>query len=471
MVDTKRFPHYFESFDYAQMLVDFPLREDFDRFARLSRDEIEHRQQEKFLRCVARAWEVPFYQRLWGAVGLEPGDIRGLDDLPRLPIFSKTELMQSVAEYPPFGDYHGWEKWPPAQRPVVVMQTTSGTTGRPQPLFFSPKSREVQALLVGRAYALQGLRPAEVVHSVYGHGMINGGHYVREAVTHYTNAVLLSAGTGVETRSVQQVGLMKDFGATVIVGFVDYIKRLAEVAREMGLTPGVDIPIRMISGHIGRESRQDIAAAWGGAEVYDWYGVGDTGLIAAEAADQDGMYVMEDAQLAEICDIDDNTPIATTEPGNLVVTCLYRDDIYPMIRFNTKDVSAWREGDSDLGMNLKRIEGFLGRSDNMVKIRGINIYPQALAPVLSEVDEFLGEYICRVQRDPAGRDELTVLIEASRADDTEVGRRFENLLRQRFGLKMPVELKAAGELKALTQIEQRQKPIRLLDERDLRGDD
>ena len=138
----------------------------------------------------------------------------------------------------------------------------------------------------------------------------------------------------------------------------------------------------MISGQIGRESRSDISAAWGGAEVYDWYGVGDTGLIATEAKDQDGMYVMEDAHLAEICDIDTNEPIAGTEPGNLVVTCLYRDDVYPMIRFNTKDVSAWREGQSSLGINLKRIEGFLGRSDNMVKIRGINIYPQALAPLL-----------------------------------------------------------------------------------------
>ena len=217
----EQFPYYFDSFDYQRMLEDFPLRDAFTRFANLSRDEIEANQETKFRRCVARAWEVPFYQRLWGDAGIEPGDIRGLEDLGRLPIFSKSDLMDSVAAYPPFGDYHGWEKWPPETRPVVVMQTTSGTTGRPQPIFFSAKGREVQALLVGRAYALQGLRPAEVVHSVYGHGMINGGHYAREAVNHYTNAVLLSAGTGVETRSTQQVALMRDFGVNVIIGFVD----------------------------------------------------------------------------------------------------------------------------------------------------------------------------------------------------------------------------------------------------------
>ncbi len=353
------------------------------------------------------------------------------------------------------------------ERPVVVMQTTSGTTGQPQPLYFSAKSREVQALLVGRAYRLQGLRPAEVVHSVYGHGMINGGHYVREAVLHYTNAVFLSAGTGVETRSRQQVELMQTFGVNVIVGFVDYVKRLADVAAELGIAPGSDIPIRMISGHIGRESRQQIAAAWGGAQVYDWYGVGDTGLIATEAADQDGMYVMEDAQLAEICDTQSDAVIQDSTPGNLVVTCLYKDDVYPIIRFNTKDLSAWKQGESSLGFNLKRIEGFLGRSDNMVKIRGINVYPQALGPVLAEDPAFAGEFICRVTRDAAGRDELEVLVEVKQADHAQLAERISGLLRQRLGLKMVVTATEPGTLKNLTQVETRQKPIRLLDERNL----
>jgi phenylacetate-CoA ligase len=465
---VSNYPLYFDSFDHAQMLRDYPLGKAFTAgFAKRSRDEIHAHQEAQFQRCVARAWEIPFYQRLWGAAGASPGDIRGLGDLERLPIFSKSDLMASVEAYPPFGDYHGWDKWPPATRPVVVMQTTSGTTGQPQPLFFSPKSREVQALLVGRAYELQGLRPAEVVHSVYGHGMINGGHYVREAVLHYTNAVFLSAGTGVETRSRQQVELMKTFGVNVIVGFVDYIKRLADVAKELGLEPGVDIPIRMISGHIGRESREQIASAWGGAAVYDWYGVGDTGLIATEAADQDGMYVMEDAQLAEICDTQSNAVINDSSPGNLIVTCLYKDDIYPIIRFNTKDLSAWRPGQSSLGFNLKRIEGFLGRSDNMVKIRGINIYPQALAPVLAEEPAFAGEFICRVTRDAAGRDDLEVLVEVNESDFAAAAQRVGERLRQRLGLKMTVTASEPGSLKALTQVENRQKPIRLLDERNL----
>jgi phenylacetate-CoA ligase len=97
--------------------------------------------------------------------------------------------------------------------------------------------------------------------------MVNGGHYVREAVPHWTGAQFLSAGTGVETRSGQQVALMRDFGATVIVGFGGYIKRLSEVAHEEGMVPGEDIRIRMISGHMGAESHASMSAAWGGAEV------------------------------------------------------------------------------------------------------------------------------------------------------------------------------------------------------------
>ena len=199
------YPNYFESFDYAQMRRDFPLGADFsDDFAKRSRDEIRAHQDRLFRRCVQRAWEIPFYQRLWGAQGLTAQDINGLDDIEKLPIFGKSDLMKSLADHPPYGDYHGFDKWDIEQRPVTVIHTTSGTTGRPQVVLFSPKSREVQALLVARIWRMQGLRSSDVIHSVYGHGMINGGHFVREAALHYTNSLFLSAGTGKETRSVTQ---------------------------------------------------------------------------------------------------------------------------------------------------------------------------------------------------------------------------------------------------------------------------
>ena len=266
-------PLYFDAVDCKALAQEYPLGDAFvNRFSHISRDELFALQDVQFKRCMARGWQIPFYQRLWGTKGIQAGDIKSLHDITKLPSFSKTELMESVELAPPLGDYHGLESYDKNLAPPMVLHTTSGTTGRPQPLLFGPRGREVQSLLLGRAYTFQGIGDGDRVHSVYGHGLINGGHYVRESVLHYTRAMFLSAGTGVETRSAQQVQIMRDFGVTAVVGFADYIKKLAEVAHEMGIVPGRDIPVKRISGHLGRESREALAASWGDCEVFDWYG-------------------------------------------------------------------------------------------------------------------------------------------------------------------------------------------------------
>ncbi|MEM6627007.1 MAG: phenylacetate--CoA ligase family protein [Pseudomonadota bacterium] len=456
---------YFNSVDWAALERDHPIGDAFTQMATtLSRDELFARQDVLFKGCLARAWKTPFYQRLWGAQGIEPGDIQGLSDIAKLPVFDKQDIMASIDANPPLGDFGGFESYDESGRPPVVMHTTSGTTGNPQVLLFGAKSREAQNLLLGRLYRFQGLRPDDVIHSVYGHGMINGGHYVREAVIHWTSAIFMSAGTGVETRSARQVELIRDFGATVIVGFADYIKKLAVVAAEQGIDPVNDLKIRMVSGHLGREDKQALSEAWGGVECYDWYGVGDTGAIAGEGPDRDGLYVMEDAQYLEIGDIETGAPVEDGAEGDMICTCLYKDDIYPIIRFNTHDVSRVRTDASSIGVNFKRIEGFLGRSDNMVKIRGINIFPQAMGPILEEVDAFAGEFICKAARDEAGRDSFTVVAEVKQGGGA-VHDAVRNVLKRRLGIEVDVDLAKPGELASLTQIEIRQKPIRLIDER------
>jgi phenylacetate-CoA ligase len=458
-------PNYFEAMDYAGIIRDYGRPESFvERFSDLSRDELRAIQNERFLKIVAFAWKIPFYQRLWGAKGVEPGDIRSIEDIVKLPAYSKSNLMASVEAHPPIGDFHGLDTYPADKRPPLVFQTTSGTTGKPQPLLFGAKSREIQNLLLGRFYALQGMTRDDIVHSVYGHGMVNGGHYVRETILHWVGAQMMTAGTGVETRSANQVGLMKEFGATAIVGFGDYIKRLSDVAREAGLEPGKDIPVRIISGHMGAESRETMSRAWGGAQVYDWYGVGDTGAIAGEGPDLSGMYVQEDAQYLEILDIATGIPVADGTSGDMVCTCLFKDDVFPIIRFNTHDVSAFKTDTSPLGLNLRRIVGFLGRSDNMVKLRGINIYPTGIGAILTENHaDLLSEYVCQVER-VEGRDEMTVHIEAKGALDRATAA-YEALLKSRLGVEIAVKLAAPGALVHLTQIEVRQKPIRLIDNR------
>lgn len=458
---------YYESFDIKQVLRDYPLGEQFlERYTGVSPDAIRAGQNVRFMRCMARAWQIPFYQRVWGAAGVSPADIRSLDDIARLPIISKTDIMESVRLHPPFGDFHGRDIAVGGAKSPMILHTTSGTTGRPQPLFFSPKSREIQSLLLARIYRMQGMRHDDIVHSVYGHGMINGGHYVREAILHYTHATLITPGTGVETPSVRQVELMRDFGVTAVVGFADYIKRLADVARAQGIEPGKDIQLRMVSGHLGRESREGLAQAWGGAvEMFDWYGVGDTGAIAGEGPDHDGLYLMEDAQYVEVTGVDSGKPVADGQTGDMVVTCLYKDDIYPIIRFNTHDVTQVLTTPSSMGLSFRRIAGFLGRSDNMIKLRGINIFPQALGPLLEERASFGGEFICTAVRDASGRDELLVSVEASGELGSGEVAAYEALLKQRLGVEMKVELVAPRALAALTGTETRQKPVRLIDKR------
>lgn len=455
------FPTYFEALDARQLLEDYPVGDAFvRRYTSMSRDELRARQDRDFRKLLARGWQIPFYQRLWGAQGIEPGDIKGLDDIEKLPVYDKSDLMASVADHPPFGDFAGIAG---GDHPPLIFHTTSGTTGRPQPLLFGPKGREVGNLLVGRMYRWQGLEPGDIVQSVYGHGMINGGHYIREAVTHFTNSIFLSAGTGIETRSANQVGLMADFGVTVLVGFIDYIRKLAEVAKAEGLLDRINI--RMICGHLGTEDRAGVEAAWGGAKAYDWYGVGDTGSIAGEGPERDGLYVWEDAHYLELLDVDTGRPVAPGETGDMVVTCLYKDDIAPCIRFNTHDITHELTASNATGMVFKRIAGFKGRSDNMVKLRGINVFPHAIGALIENRPDLTGEYVCRLTRDPAsGRDDMRVVLESRGGTDDAA---LAGLLRQGLGVEVQVELVGPGDTAPLTQIDVRQKPLRLIDERAL----
>jgi phenylacetate-CoA ligase len=151
--------------------------------------------------------------------------------------------------------------------------------------------------------------------------------------------------------------------------------------------------------------------------------------------------------------------------GDTVVTCLYKDDIYPIVRFNTHDVTQVLTGTSALGFNFKRIAGFLGRSDNMVKLRGINIFPQALAPILEQGADFAGDFLCTATRDAAGRDELTVAIETRGGQNETDAAPWRELLKRQLGVDVQVDLVAPGTLAPLTGTESRQKPIRLIDKR------
>ena len=453
---------YFRQANPYQVVTDYPIgNEVWSKFGEMNGEQIRDLQETRFLQLVKKAWSNPFYLRRWSSVGLEPGDIVNLDDITKIPTFSKSDLMESVEKFPPFGDFIGKASWADGQR--VVMHTTSGTTGNPQPLFYGPRDREIQNALLARAYLLQGLNRDDIVHSVYGFGMVNGGHYIREAVLHYTNALLLPAGTGLETRSEQQIDLMRRYGATVIVGFSDYITKLADVAKKVGLDPVTDLKIRMISGHLAEDGGAAMAEAWGGVECFDWYGVGDTGIIAAEGPDHDGLYIWEDAHLVEILDSETGKVVGDGEKGNICNTVLFKDTVYPVIRFDTKDVSTVLPGSGGLSLPFRRLAGFQGRSDNMIKLKGINIYPTGIAAILKDVQELNGEYFCQVEKQ-AGLDVMKVVCETQETNySEELIDHIQMILKQRLGVALEVELTGPGLTAEKTQINARQKPIRLID--------
>jgi phenylacetate-CoA ligase len=220
----------------------------------------------------------------------------------------------------------------------------------------------------------------------------------------------------------------------------------------------------MICGHLGTEDRAGVEHAWGGAKAYDWYGVGDTGSIAGEGPERDGLYVWEDAQYLELLDVDTGSPVGPGETGDMVVTCLFKDDVAPCIRFNTHDVTHELTGSNATGMVFRRIAGFKGRSDNMVKLRGINIFPHAIGALIENRRDLTGEYVCRVSRDQSGRDGMLVTVESRGGTDPS---QLAALLRQGLGVEVSVSLVDVGGTAADTQIDLRQKPIRLIDERKL----
>ncbi len=442
--------------DVDAMLRAYPLGRAFlDGPAALSRDALRALQERRFARVMERAWQVPFYRERWAAAGMEPGDIAGLDDLPSIPAFSKEDLMAGVAESPPFGTFSGLDD----ENPFAVFHTTSGTTGIPQPLFYGAEDREIQNLLLARAYRLMGLRDDDVVHSVYGFGMVNGGHYIREAVTHFTDALFVPAGTGRDMPSELQVATMLRLGATVLVGFADYIRHLAEVARKKDLY----VPLRLVIGHFGRGDRQAISEAWGGAGVYDWYGVGDTGVIAAESPGGDGLHIFEDAHVVEALDPETGVPVEDGHAGNLCATVLFKTGVYPIVRFDTKDLTTLSEPDAASNIGFRRMSGFEGRSDNMVKLRGINVYPTAVGALLAEYKALTGEYVCRAFR-AGGREEMTVMVEA-REHGGRLAEEVAERLKRGLGVQVMVELVEPGQTAALTHVHERQKPLRLIDER------
>ena len=459
-------PRYYRSLDFEQLWREFPpAPEYFDERYTLSRDALRALQEARFLTQMERAWQIPFYQRHWKTAGMAPGDIRGLDDLVKIPPFSVHDLREAIDRNPPWGDFIGLDPAHDAPLPLVL-QTSGGTTGLPRPMLYSPRDREVMNIITGRRLHMQGVRPFDIVQVMLALGLANGGLLAREGIWKYTGAVPVMTGSGAQTPTRRQIEIMRAWKARHLVGFPAYIRHVGLVMRdELKIDPRT-CGIQSLIVHLGIENREALQELWG-ARAYDTYGTNECGSLAAECEHQSGMHIFEDAFVLEIVDPDTQKPKAPGERGVIFQTTLFKH-LAPLVRFNSNDLSAFAPGDCPCGSTHRRIERIYGRSDNMVKLRGTNVFPEAIGSIVAENRAANGEYVCVVERAAAtDREEMTVWVEA--ADATVSRPNLEQTLAARFkealGVTLTVKAVGRGGLDEMTGLSKTSKVRRLIDKR------
>ncbi len=275
-------PYYWQSLDFAQLTADYPPPPAFfDTVYRMPRDDLHALQEKRFLAQMQRAWEIPFFQRHWGNSSMQPGDIKGLDDLVKIPPYTVHDIRASIERNPPFGDFMGVTPEDGAHMPLVL-QTSGGTTGLPRPMLYAPQDRETMAILGGRRLSMQGVVPGDRVLVTYSLGLTNGGFMGREALWKYSGALPVMTGSGASTPTRRQIEIAKAWGINAaIADFPAYLRHMALVARdEMGIDPK-SLGLRLLGSHLGVEDRKAIEDLWG-APCMDSYGINETGMVASE---------------------------------------------------------------------------------------------------------------------------------------------------------------------------------------------
>jgi phenylacetate-CoA ligase len=300
----------------------------------------------------------------------------------------------------------------------------------------------------------------------YAAGLWNGAIAIREQIWGYTGAVPIVTGSGAITPTRRQIELAKLWGINVIAGMPAFLRHLGQVARdEMNIDPR-SLGIKVVASHLGPESRDSLQELWG-APCYDAYGTHESGNMACECECQSGMHVLEDAFILEIRDPESGRPMPVGEKGTIYITTLYKYGA-PQIRFNVNDISAIAPGNCACGSTLHRLERIYGRNDNMVKLRGVNVFPEAIGVVVAEDKRTNGEFFCIVESVGETRtDEMRVMVELKdqKADPAVFKSELERRLREVLGVRVLVEPVGLKELDQFTGTSQVTKIKRLLDKR------
>ncbi len=354
----------------------------------MPRAELMALQMER-LRCVLEnaCENVPFYRKSLAAAGIVPGDVEAHGDVTRLPFTTKTDLR----DHYPFGMF---------ARPrseIVRVHASSGTTGNPTTVGYTRSDIDVWGDLIARTLAAGGIKPGDLLQNAYGYGLFTGGLGLHFGAERLGCTVVPISGGNTE----RQLKIMRDFGATALSCTPSYAMFLGDAARDRGLRPE-DLPIRV--GFHGAEPwtnelRVQIEAALG-IDALDIYGLSEMGGpgVAFECLCKTGMHVNEDHYLAEIIDPDTLQPLAHGEVGELVFTTLSRQ-AQPLIRYRTRDLCTLDSTPCACGRTSLRMTKPIGRSDDMLIIRGVNVFPSQIEEVLMSIPEIEPHYQIVVDRD------------------------------------------------------------------------
>jgi len=455
-----KLPLYRKALDWDALDAEYPPADVwYDTIFRWPADRVRALQNERFLATIGHGWKNPWFGARWRAAGLEPGDIRSIDDIVKLPTYTSDDIKDDQRDLPPYGLIPGIGRDDIGSMPLKV-QTSGGTTGKPRATLHSAREWEILCMTTARGLYAQGARPGDVMQIpvTCATAMLGWGFY--KACHDFLGILPLTTGSGVVTPSRRQMEMAFDFGTNLWASFPEYLIRLAQAAREDLGRDVRDLKTKFLTTFLGPDTegrlRRELEEMWG-CDVYDNYGINEIGGGAFEGEDKDGLYFHEDCSYFEILDTETGKPVAPGEVGNMVVTCFYRQTA-PVIRYNLRDLTRILPAKkSALGSSFRRMDHFLGRSDDMVKLRGVNIYPMGCLSAVKSDPRTTGEWVCvvdRVTQDGTPRDEMTVLVELrSDAGGVEgLKEHLEERLKSDLGLSVGVDLVATGNLEKIANM-------------------
>jgi phenylacetate-CoA ligase len=424
----------------------------------LPKEKLRELQLKRIKEVVKYAYEhIPYYQKKFKEVGLNPEDIRTLEDIKYIPFTSKADLREVY----PFGMFAV------SLSEIVEIHSSSGTTGKPVVIGYTKEDIEVWKEVMARSLSMIGVTNKDIIQIAYGYGLFTGGlgfHYGALAI----GATIVPTSAG-NTR--RQIELMRDFGTTVLACTPSYALYLAEYAKdEMGIDPQ---RLKLKVGSFGAEMwteqmRKEIEKRFG-IKAYNVYGLTEIigPGVAHECPAQEGLHIWEDHFYPEIIDPETGEILPEGKRGELVLTTLTKKGV-PMLRFRTKDITAFISGTCSCGRTSIRIERIRGRTDDMIKVRGVMLFPYQIEKAILEVQGVEPHYQIILTR-PQYLDEIEVQVEMSKeifSDEVrkieELRKKIEKRIEETVGIRVEVTL---VEPKSLPRSEGKAK--RVIDKRGL----